>query len=218
MGGGGDSSAVDSANCATSGCGDTDKKEAELVSVCASEGCMSSTQRHVDGAWVPASSTSISIASSPPLFWMRRPRGGKRGRKGTGALTSRGDNGEMPSTVKNEHAYHIRQLENWLHQHARYTSFVHHHSLPMGQGKFIPDSTQWIIIRLASTMSIEDTAMYSDVAPSTIRRIIAHFKETGDVITSKRSKTQVPSTLCDLDIQVWLYLMTKLVVDMLTFC
>jgi len=63
-------------------------------------------------------------------------------------------------------------------------------------------------------MSIEDTAMYSDVAPSTIQRIIAHFKETGDVVTSKHSKTQVPSTLCDLDIQVWLYLMMKLVVDM----
>jgi len=47
VGGGGGSSAVDSANCATSDCGDTDKKEAELVSVCTSEGCMSSTQRHL---------------------------------------------------------------------------------------------------------------------------------------------------------------------------
>ena len=86
----------------------------------------------------------------------------------------------------------------------------------MGQGKFILESTQWIVIRLASMMSIEDTAMYSDVSPSSIRRILAHFKETGDVIKSKRSKTQVASTLCDLDIQVWLYLMTKLVVDTLS--
>jgi hypothetical protein len=86
----------------------------------------------------------------------------------------------------------------------------------MGQGKFVPESTQWIVIRLASTMSIEDTAMYSDISPSTIRRILAHFKETGDVVKSKRSKTQVASTLCDLDIQVWLYPSTKLVVDVLS--
>jgi len=85
----------------------------------------------------------------------------------------------------------------------------------MGQGKFIPESTQWIVIRLASTMSIEDTAMYSDVSPSSIRRILAHFKETGDVITSKRSKTQVTPTLCDLDIQVWLNLIMVFVIDVL---
>jgi len=101
-------------------------------------------------------------------------------------------------------------------------SFVHHqHSLSMGQGKFILESTQWIVICLASMMSIEDTAMYSDVSPSSIQRILAHFKETGDVIKSKCSKMQVASTLCDLDIQVWLYLMTKLVVDTLSvhaFC
>jgi hypothetical protein len=84
----------------------------------------------------------------------------------------------------------------------------------MGQGKFIPETTQWIIIRLASTMSIEDTAMYSDVSPSSIRRILAHFKETGDVMSSKRSKIQPTSTLCDLDIQVWFYLVIKLVLDM----
>jgi len=85
----------------------------------------------------------------------------------------------------------------------------------MGQGKFIPESTQWIVLRLASTMSIEDTAMYSDVSPSSIRRILAHFKETGDVIGSKRSKMQAASTLCDLDIQVWLYLIPLFVVDAL---
>jgi hypothetical protein len=72
----------------------------------------------------------------------------------------------------------------------------------MGQGKFIHESIQWIVIRLASTMSIDDTAMYSDISPSSIRRILAHFRETGDVIKSKRSKMQVASTLCDLDIQV----------------
>lgn len=72
----------------------------------------------------------------------------------------------------------------------------------MGQGKFIPETTQWIIIRLASTMSIEDTAMYSDVSPSSIRRILAHFKDTGDVIKSRRSQTQRTSALCDVDIQV----------------
>jgi len=99
------------------------------------------------------------------------------------------------------------------HQHTPHMSFIHYqHSLLMGQGKFIPDSTQWIVICLASTMSIEDTAMYSDVLPSSIQRILAHFKETGDVIKSKHSKTQVASTLCDLDIQVKLYLTTKLVV------
>jgi len=79
----------------------------------------------------------------------------------------------------------------------------------MGQGKFIPESTQWIIIHLSSTMSIEDTAMYSDILPSSIRRILAHLKETGDVIKSRCSKMQLTLTLCDLDIQVWIYLMIK---------
>ena len=66
-------------------------------------------------------------------------------------------------------------------------------------------------------MSIKDMAMYSDVSPSSIQRILAHFKETGDVIKLKHFKTQVTPTLCDLDIQVWLYLMSKLVVDALFF-
>ena len=63
--------------------------------------------------------------------------------------------------------------------------------------------------------------MYSDVSPRSIQRILAHFKETGDVIKSKCSKTQVTSTLCDLDIQVWLCLVSKPVVDALlvhAFC
>jgi hypothetical protein len=85
----------------------------------------------------------------------------------------------------------------------------------MGQGKFIPETTQWIIICLASTMSIEDTAMYSDVSSSSIRWILAHFKDTGDVIKSRRSQMQATSALCDVNIQVchWFYLVIKLVVD-----
>jgi hypothetical protein len=42
-GGGGDSLAMDSANCETSGCGDIDEKDAELASDCASEDRTSST-------------------------------------------------------------------------------------------------------------------------------------------------------------------------------
>jgi hypothetical protein len=95
----------------------------------------------------------------------------------------------------------------------RVTQVAFHHrpslSLSMGQGKFIPENIQWIVIRLASTMSLEDTAMFTDVSASSIRRILAHFNETGNVITSKRTKTQAAQALCDLDIQVWhvLYMM-----------
>jgi CRP-like cAMP-binding protein len=79
----------------------------------------------------------------------------------------------------------------------------HQQFLSMGRGKSIPESTQWIIIRLASAMSIEDITMYTDVSPSSVRRILAHFRATEDVIKLKRSKMQTTLALCDLDIQVW---------------
>ena len=101
-------------------------------------------------------------------------------------------------------ACHIRpimQLEPHPHQHTPFTHYPQQ-SLWMGQGKFITESTQWIILRLASMMSIEDTAMYTDILPSSIRRILAHFKKMGNVIKLKHSKTQMALTLCNLDIQV----------------
>jgi hypothetical protein len=72
----------------------------------------------------------------------------------------------------------------------------------MAQGKVIPEVVHWIIIRLATTMSAEEISMYTDVGMCKVNQILSHFKETGSVKLSRRSKRQLHRTLCDFDIEV----------------
>lgn len=66
----------------------------------------------------------------------------------------------------------------------------------MDQGEFISESVQWIVIRLASLMSVEETAMYANISTTSVRQIVAHFKETGDVIKSAHSEQQIVPSIC----------------------
>jgi hypothetical protein len=56
----------------------------------------------------------------------------------------------------------------------------------MARGKPIPETTQWIIIRLSTTMSVDDIALYTSISPASIRRILKFFKETADVNVPNR--------------------------------
>ncbi len=69
--------------------------------------------------------------------------------------------------------------------------------------KAIPETVQWIIVRLSSTMSVEDVAMYTDVGQRTVKKILSHFQQTGGVIA--RKSTEPPAlcqSLCDDDVGV----------------
>src|ERR1700731_2148372 len=72
----------------------------------------------------------------------------------------------------------------------------------MGRGKAIPEAVQWIVIRLSTAMSEEDIAMYTDISTRSVRKILAYFKQTGDVDTPKRGKNSLHRAMCDYDIQV----------------
>ena len=73
----------------------------------------------------------------------------------------------------------------------------------MVQGKAIPKPVQWIIVRLGTTMSVEGIAMYTDVGQRTVKKILSHFRQTGQVPT--RKSVDLPAlhrTLCDHDVEV----------------
>ena len=70
-------------------------------------------------------------------------------------------------------------------------------------GKAIPEAVQWIIIRLSTTMKVDEISMYTDVGTRSVKRILAHFRKTGDVKDAKRKRPQLHQVLCDYDIQVF---------------
>ena len=76
----------------------------------------------------------------------------------------------------------------------------HHHT--MTQGQSIPESIQWIIIRLSATMPSYEISGYTDISDRKVRDILAHFKKTGGITVSKREKATLHNALQDEDIQV----------------
>jgi hypothetical protein len=52
-------------------------------------------------------------------------------------------------------------------------------------------------------MSTDDIAMYIDLSERKVRDILAHFKQTGEVKSSNRSRPKLHRTLCDYDIEVF---------------
>ena len=59
----------------------------------------------------------------------------------------------------------------------------------MVQGKATLEPVQWIIIRLAGMMPIEDVCMYTDLSKHTVKKILAHFWQTGGVeVPASRAK------------------------------
>lgn len=75
----------------------------------------------------------------------------------------------------------------------------------MAKGKPIPETVQWIVIRLSTRMSVDEIAMYTDIGVRSAQRILAHFKKHGDVNAPKRAKPKPRGFLCDYDIQVCYY-------------
>lgn len=87
-----------------------------------------------------------------------------------------------------------------------YSTFNHtpqqqQQQLFMPQGQAIPEPVHWIIIRLSTSMSLEDIAMYTDVSLRKVKEIISHFKKTGDVNIPKRLRPWIHQKLSDDDIE-----------------
>jgi hypothetical protein len=72
----------------------------------------------------------------------------------------------------------------------------------MAVGKAIPETVHWIVIRLSTIMSVDDIAMYTDISVCSVKRILGHFRKTGDINVPKRLRPQLHKSLCDYDIQV----------------
>jgi hypothetical protein len=72
----------------------------------------------------------------------------------------------------------------------------------MVAGKPIPEEVHWIVIRLSISMEPKEISMYTDLGLCSVRKILAHFRKTGDVNVPKRLRPQIHRSLCDYDIQV----------------
>jgi hypothetical protein len=75
-------------------------------------------------------------------------------------------------------------------------------STTMAQGQAVSEAIQWTIIRLSATMPSHEISGYTDISDRKIRDILAHFKRTGGVKSSKRDKPTLHGSLQDEDIQV----------------
>ena len=69
-------------------------------------------------------------------------------------------------------------------------------------GKRISEEVQWIVVRLSTTMSREDIAMYTGVSHRKIDNILSTFNKSGSVKTNTRQKVHAYRSLCDEDVQV----------------
>ena len=72
----------------------------------------------------------------------------------------------------------------------------------MPQGKPVSEEVQWIVVRMATGMSIGDIATYADLSERKVKDILAYFKRTGEVKGGKSFKPKLHRTLCDDDIEV----------------
>jgi hypothetical protein len=72
----------------------------------------------------------------------------------------------------------------------------------MTRGQPVSESIQWIIIRLSATMSSHEISGYTDTSDRKICDILAHFKKTGGIKSSKRETPTIHRSLQDEDIQV----------------
>ena len=72
----------------------------------------------------------------------------------------------------------------------------------MAKGKAVPESIRWIVVRLSTTMTEDEISMYTDIGVRTVRKILAHFKQTGNVGELQKMRLQLHRSLCVFDIQV----------------
>lgn len=72
----------------------------------------------------------------------------------------------------------------------------------MARGHPVSDSIQWTIICLSVTMPSHEISGYTDTSDRKIRDILAHFKKTGGIKSSKREMPTIHKSLQDEDIKV----------------
>jgi hypothetical protein len=49
-------------------------------------------------------------------------------------------------------------------------------TITMAPGKVIPETIQWIVVRLSTRLSIEEICMYVDISKRSVEKIMAHFR------------------------------------------
>ena len=76
----------------------------------------------------------------------------------------------------------------------------HHNTMPQGQD--VSESIQWIIIHLSAVIPSQEISGFTDISDRKVRNILAHFKKTGGINTSKREQATLHNALQDKDIQV----------------
>jgi transposase len=69
-------------------------------------------------------------------------------------------------------------------------------------GKPILEEIQWIIVRLSTTMSREDIAMYTGVSERKVDDVLSTFNRDGTVKVYTRQTSHTYRSLCDEDVQV----------------
>ena len=71
----------------------------------------------------------------------------------------------------------------------------------MVRGQAVSEALQWTVIRLSATMPCHEISGYTDISDRKIRDIIAHFKTTGGIKSSKCEQPSLHNSLQDEDIQ-----------------
>jgi hypothetical protein len=63
----------------------------------------------------------------------------------------------------------------------------------MAQGQAVSKAIQWTVIHLSATMPSHKISGYTDISDRKISDIIAYFRTTGDIKSSKRDPLQITS-------------------------
>jgi hypothetical protein len=72
----------------------------------------------------------------------------------------------------------------------------------MARGQAVPESMQWIIIRLSAVMATYEISGFTDISERKVRDILAHFNKTGGVTVSQHEQATIHNALQDEHIQV----------------
>ena len=73
----------------------------------------------------------------------------------------------------------------------------------MARGQAVSEAIQWAVICLSATMPSHEISGYTDISDCKICDIIAHFRTTGGIKSSKHEQPTLHKSLQDEDIQVY---------------
>ncbi len=79
----------------------------------------------------------------------------------------------------------------------------HHTSSDMVKGKEYSEDLRWVVVRMASILSVETIAVYTNISQRQILRILSCYRRTGQVLDPDRtSKTGRKHHLSDVELAV----------------